>query len=80
MDGNTGAALDQINLAEIQLSLLNMGTQETSTNQTQALRVHRLTLYLFFTVAGKQSHQLNKEKGVLFDHGYETRNFVRTCL
>jgi DNA-binding protein Fis len=37
MDGNTDAALDQINLAEIQLSLLNMGTQETSTNQTQAV-------------------------------------------
>jgi DNA-binding protein Fis len=37
MDGNTDAALDQINLAEIQLSLLNMGTQETSTNQTQAM-------------------------------------------
>jgi hypothetical protein len=28
----------------------------------------------------KQPHQLNKEKRVLFDHGYETRNFVRTCL
>jgi hypothetical protein len=37
MDGNTDAALDQINLAEIQLSLLNMGPQETSTNQTQAV-------------------------------------------
>jgi hypothetical protein len=37
MDGNTDAALDQINLAEIQLSLLNMGPQETSTNQTQAM-------------------------------------------
>jgi hypothetical protein len=37
MDGNTEAALDQINLAEIQLSLLNMGSQETSTNQTQAV-------------------------------------------
>jgi DNA-binding protein Fis len=37
MDGNTDAALDQVNLAEIQLSLLNMGTQETSTNQTQAV-------------------------------------------
>lgn len=36
MDGNTDAALDQVNLVEIQLSLLNMGTQETSTNQTQA--------------------------------------------
>jgi hypothetical protein len=36
-DGNTDAALDQINLAEIQLSLLNMGPQETSTNQTQAM-------------------------------------------
>jgi hypothetical protein len=37
MDGYIDAALDQVNLAEIQLSLLNMGTQETSTNQTQAL-------------------------------------------
>ena len=37
MDGNTDAALDQINLAEIQLSLLNMDSQETSTNQTQAM-------------------------------------------
>jgi DNA-binding protein Fis len=37
MDGNTNAALDQISLAEIQLSLLNMGPQETSTNQTQAV-------------------------------------------
>jgi hypothetical protein len=37
MDGNTDAALDQINLAEIQLSLLNMGAQETSINQTQAM-------------------------------------------
>jgi hypothetical protein len=36
MEGNTDAALDQINLAEIQLSLLNMDSQETSTNQTQA--------------------------------------------
>jgi hypothetical protein len=36
MDGNTDAALDQISLAEIQLSLLNMGSQETSTNQTLA--------------------------------------------
>jgi hypothetical protein len=33
MDGNTEAALDQINLAEIQLSLLNMDSQETSINQ-----------------------------------------------
>lgn len=37
MKGDTTAALDQINLAEIQLSLLNMGTQETSMNQTQAM-------------------------------------------
>jgi hypothetical protein len=37
MDGNTDAALDQVNLAEIQLSLLNMGPQEISTNQTQAV-------------------------------------------
>ena len=37
MKGNTTAALDQINLAEIQLSLLNMGFQETSMNQTQAM-------------------------------------------
>ena len=37
MKGDTTAALDQINLAEIQLSLLNMGFQETSMNQTQAM-------------------------------------------
>ena len=37
MEGDTTAALDQINLAEIQLSLLNMGFQETSMNQTQAM-------------------------------------------
>jgi hypothetical protein len=37
MDGNTDAALDQINLAEIQLSLLNMGPRETLTNQTQTI-------------------------------------------
>jgi hypothetical protein len=37
MDGDTEAALDQINLAEIQLSLLNMGPQEISTNQTQVM-------------------------------------------
>ena len=37
MKGDSTAALDQINLAEIQLSLLNMGFQETSMNQTQAM-------------------------------------------
>ena len=37
MEGNSQAALDQINLAEIQLSLLNMGSQETSMNQTAAM-------------------------------------------
>jgi DNA-binding protein Fis len=37
MKGDTTAALDQINLAEIKLSLLNMGFQETSMNQTQAM-------------------------------------------
>ena len=37
MDGNTEAALDQINLAEIQLSLLNMDSQETLINQTQVM-------------------------------------------
>jgi hypothetical protein len=37
MEGNTDAALDHINLAEIQLSLLNMDSQETSTDQTQAM-------------------------------------------
>jgi hypothetical protein len=36
MEGDTDAALDQINLAEIQLSLLNMGSQETTMNQTAA--------------------------------------------
>ena len=39
MDGNTEAALDQINLAEIQLSLLNMDPQEISVNQTQAMEL-----------------------------------------
>jgi hypothetical protein len=34
--GDTIRALDQINLAEIQLSLLNMGSQEASMNLTQA--------------------------------------------
>jgi len=34
--GDITAALDQTNLAEIQLSLLNMGSQETSMNLTQA--------------------------------------------
>ena len=37
MKGDSTAALDQINLAEIQLSLLNMDFQETSMNQTQAM-------------------------------------------
>ena len=37
MEGNAQAALDQINLAEIQLSLLNMGSQETSMNQTAVM-------------------------------------------
>lgn len=37
MNGNTEAALDQVNLAEIQLALLNMGSQESLTNQTQAV-------------------------------------------
>jgi hypothetical protein len=32
MKGDTAAALDQINLAEIKLSLLNMGSQETAMN------------------------------------------------
>lgn len=36
-EGNTEAALDQINLAEIQLSLLNMDSQETAMNQTQVM-------------------------------------------
>jgi hypothetical protein len=36
-EGNIGAALDQINLAEIQLSLLNMDSQETAMNQTQVM-------------------------------------------
>jgi hypothetical protein len=36
MDGNTDAALDQVNLAEIQLALLKIGPQETLANQTQA--------------------------------------------
>jgi hypothetical protein len=35
--GDTKAAVDQINLAELQLSLLNMGSQETTMNQTQAM-------------------------------------------
>ena len=37
MRGDTKAAVDQINLAELQLSLLNMGSQETTMNQTQAM-------------------------------------------
>jgi hypothetical protein len=37
MEGNTEAALDQVNLAEIQLSLLNMGSPETLINQTQTM-------------------------------------------
>lgn len=37
MKGDSTAALDQINLAEIQLSLLNMDFQETSMNQTQVM-------------------------------------------
>ncbi|MGH9985687.1 MAG: hypothetical protein ACRD8W_17215, partial [Nitrososphaeraceae archaeon] len=36
MKGDTIAALGQINLAEIQLSLLNMGSQETPMNPTKA--------------------------------------------
>jgi hypothetical protein len=36
INGDRTAALSQINLAEIQLSLLNMGSQETSMNPTQA--------------------------------------------
>jgi hypothetical protein len=35
--GDTKAAVDQINLAELQLSLLNMDSQETTMNQTQAM-------------------------------------------
>ena len=35
--GDTKAAVDQINLAEIQLSLLNMGSQGTSMNSSQAI-------------------------------------------
>lgn len=37
MRGDTKSAVDQINLAELQLSLLNMGSQETTMNQTQAM-------------------------------------------
>ena len=37
MRGDTKSAVDQINLAELQLSLLNMGSQETTINQTQAM-------------------------------------------
>ena len=36
-EGNIEAALHQINLAEIQLSLLNMDSQETAMNQTQVM-------------------------------------------
>jgi hypothetical protein len=35
--GDTMAAADQINLAGIQLSLLNMDSEETTINQTQAM-------------------------------------------
>ena len=37
MEGDTIAALSQIKLAEMQLSLLNMGPQSTSMNPTQAI-------------------------------------------
>lgn len=37
MNGNTETAIDQVNLAEIQLALLNMDSQESLTNQTQAV-------------------------------------------
>jgi hypothetical protein len=37
MEGDTIAALSQIKLAEMQLSLLNMGSQGTSMNPTQAI-------------------------------------------
>jgi hypothetical protein len=40
MNGNTEAALDQINLAQLQLSLLNMDSQgggTTTMNQTEAM-------------------------------------------
>jgi hypothetical protein len=46
MEGNTDAALDQINLAEIQLSLLGMNSGETSMNQAQAME---------FTIGGSLS-------------------------
>jgi hypothetical protein len=46
MEGNTEAALDQINLAEIQLSLLGMNSGETSMNQAQAME---------FTIGGSLS-------------------------
>jgi hypothetical protein len=36
-EGKIEVALDQINLAEIQLSLVNMDSQETATNQTQVM-------------------------------------------
>lgn len=35
--GDTKAAADQVNLAGIQLSLLNMGSQVATINQTQAM-------------------------------------------
>ncbi|MGH9974441.1 MAG: hypothetical protein ACRD8Z_01185 [Nitrososphaeraceae archaeon] len=37
MEGDTIAALSQIKLAEMQLSLLNMGSASTSMNPTQAI-------------------------------------------
>ena len=46
MEGNTDAALDQINLAVIQLSLLGMSSGETSMNQAQAME---------FTIGGSLS-------------------------
>ena len=46
MEGNTDAAVDQINLAEIQLSLLGMNSGETSMNQAQAME---------FTIGGSLS-------------------------
>jgi hypothetical protein len=53
MNGNTDAALDQVNLAEIQLSFLNMGTQETSTKSNPTSGVCHRRLFIRFEDGGK---------------------------
>ena len=56
MEGNTQAALDQINLAEIQLSLLNMGSQETTMNQTGSDGVYYWRVFVKYEDGSKLHH------------------------